>query len=83
MPTLLNLPKLNQKRGNPNELIDQMARGSKQSAPIMAVRKGNKNQDLTSIITSIKASVAQNLGKYGPLLVLVVLVFVLTLQFAE
>ena len=65
MPTLLNLPKLNQKRGNPNELIDQMARGSKQSAPIMAVRKGNKNQDLTSIITSIKASVAQNLGKYG------------------
>lgn len=65
MPLLPELPKLQQKHGNANDLIDKMRRGSNQKAPVVAMRKGSKNQDLSAVINNIKASVAQALGKYG------------------
>ena len=61
---LLDLPQLNQKRGDPKTLINQINQGNAK-APVMAVRKGGQSQDIVSIITNIKASVAQNLGKYA------------------
>ena len=61
---LFDLPQLNQKRGDPKTLINQINQGNAK-APVMAVRKGGQSQDLVSIITNIKASVAQNLGKYA------------------